>query len=63
MGVPRQACLSSQALALLVEALATCRRVLGARHPVTLLAATNLATTYTRKGKKKDAEGAAVQLL
>ena len=53
--------LNSQAVALLVEVLATSRRVLGAGHPDTLLAATNLATTYTRLGK--NAEAAAVRAL
>ena len=48
--------LNSQAVALLVEVLATRRRVLGARHPVTLLAATNLATIH-QDGQQKNRRG------
>ncbi len=51
----------AEAAALTEEALATSRRVLGAGHPDTLIAATNLAKVYTKLGKV--AEAAAVRAL
>ncbi len=51
----------AEAVVLLEEVLATSRRVLGAGHPDTNLAASNLAITYTKTGK--DAEAAELRAL